>query len=437
MPIALLALSFAAGCDRDDGGAGDARAGARSDAARPRAPVRPARETAPAVTRAGVEEHLSALQAIADRHGGNRAAGTAGDAASRRYVSARLREAGFRVRLQPLRFPFFRVRSARLAADGRALARGRDFRLLTYSGSGRVEAAGRGCARGDFRDLGRAAIARVERGDCTFRTKALNAQRAGAAAMLLVDPAGDAEPLRGTLGAPGVRIPALVLGAEAAGRLAAGQGARLAVDAVAERRLTHNVIADGPAGGGRVLMAGGHLDSVLAGPGLNDNGSGVAALLELAEALGARPGGTAVRLGFWAAEELGLYGSRHYVRGLSAAERRRHLGYVNLDMVGSPNAVLEVYDGAHRIERALQRALPEPAPLEGLDGGSDHAPFRRAGIPVGGLFTGASADGPGGRPRDPCYHRRCDTIDNVDRAVLLEAARAAAAGLASLRRQAK
>ena len=79
--------------------------------------------------------------------------------------------------------------------------------------------------------------------------------------------------------------------------------------------------------------------------------------------------------------------------------------------------------GARRIERTPRRALGERVPAEGLGGGSDHAPFRRAGIPVGGLFTGASEDGPGGRPRDPCYHRRCDTIDNVDRTVLLRMAR--------------
>jgi aminopeptidase S len=100
--------------------------------------------------------------------------------------------------------------------------------------------------------------------------------------------------------------------------------------------------------------------------------------------------------------------------------------------VGSPNAVLQVYGGDPRIERTLRRALGGRVPAGGLGGGSDHAPFRRAGIPVGGIFTGASEDGPGGRPRDPCYHRRCDTADNVDRGVLLRTARAAAEALAEL-----
>ena len=87
-------------------------------------------------------------------------------------------------------------------------------------------------------------------------------------------------------------------------------------------------------------MAGGHLDSVPEGPGLNDNGSGVAAVLEMAEELGGRPlpDGTALRFGFWGAEEIGLVGSTDYVDGLSRAERRRITAYVNLDMVGSPGA---------------------------------------------------------------------------------------------------
>jgi Zn-dependent M28 family amino/carboxypeptidase len=429
--LALLALALAAGCDAGE------RLRAEGDG-RTATAAAPSAERARAVTRAGLMEHLLALQEIAERHGGNRAAGTPGNAATVAYVSARLREAGFEVGLQPVEFPFFRVRAARLVADGRRLRPGEDFRVLTYSGSGRVAgkaraAAGLGCQQADFARLPDGAVALVRRGRCLFSVKARNAERAGAGAVLLTDPEVGDEPFSATLGAPGIGLPVVALGAEAARRLRPGARARLAVRTVSERRTTHNVLAEG---GGttpdRVLMAGGHLDSVRAGAGLNDNGSGVAALLEVAEALAPRSGGARVRLAFWAAEELGLYGSRRYVRGLSSSERRRIEGYVNLDMVGSPNAVVEVYGGAPRIERALRRALGGRVPEARLGGGSDHAPFRRAGIPVGGIFTGASEDGPGDRPRDPCYHRRCDTIDNVDRRVLLRTARAAAQALAGL-----
>jgi Zn-dependent M28 family amino/carboxypeptidase len=195
----------------------------------------------------------------------------------------------------------------------------------------------------------------------------------------------------------------------------------LEVDAVSERRRATNVIAQTAGGAGRrVVMAGGHLDSVPAGPGINDNGSGLAALLEIAEALGGRAPGARVRLAFWGAEELGLVGSRRYVRQLGPEERERIAAYVNLDMVGSPEPERGVYSDADPgLERLLRRLLGSGAEEENAGGSSDHAPFQRAGVPVGGLFTGA------GEPHDPCYHRACDDLDNVDMRILVEMARAA------------
>jgi aminopeptidase S len=201
-----------------------------------------------------------------------------------------------------------------------------------------------------------------------------------------------------------------------------GARAEVEVDAVSERRRTVNVIAETAAGrSDRVVMAGGHLDSVPAGPGINDNGSGVAALLETAGALGGRAPGARVRLAFWGAEELGLIGSRRYVRELEPEERERIVAYVNLDMVGSPEPARGVYSDADpRIERLLRGLVGPRAEEENAGGRSDHAPFQRAGVPVGGLFTGE------GRPYDPCYHRACDDISNVNMPVLVEMSRAAA-----------
>jgi Zn-dependent M28 family amino/carboxypeptidase len=160
---------------------------------------------------------------------------------------------------------------------------------------------------------------------------------------------------------------------------------------------------------------------VPAGPGINDNGSGTAALLELADALGGRARGARVRLAFWGAEELGLIGSRRYVRDLPAAERERIAAYLNLDMVGSPEPAQGVYSDADPgLERLLRRLVGPGAEEENAGRASDHAPFQRAGVPVGGLFTGA------GEPHDPCYHRACDDIDNVDMPILVQMARAAA-----------
>ena len=125
-------------------------------------------------------------------------------------------------------------------------------------------------------------------------------------------------------------------------------------------------------------MVGAHLDSVREGPGINDNGSGVAVTLALAERLRNQRG---LRFGFWGAEELGLYGSRRYVASLSAAERRRITGYLNLDMLGSPNAVRYLY-GAGRVRDALVKALrARKLRYETISIGasSDHAPFAGRG----------------------------------------------------------
>jgi Zn-dependent M28 family amino/carboxypeptidase len=375
------------------------------------------------IGRTGLGEHLDALQRIADEHGGNRAAGSAGERATADYVAGRLRAAGYRVTVEAVSIAAFSERSEpRLTAGSRSY----EARTLQFSGSGAitgtVRAAGLGCSAEALAALRRGEVALIQRGTCSFRQKAFAAQRAGAAAVLIAD----AEPVRGSLQRTGIRVPVLAVGASAAGL--AGERVRVAVDAASTIRRSPNVIGEtGAAGAPRVLMAGGHLDSVPKGPRLNDNGSGVAALLEIAEELGGRrvPDGTAVRFAFWGAEEIGLVGSRRYVAGLARAERRRIAAYLNLDMVGSPDAEPAVYDGDAAIKAALRRHLRPDAPQRDLGSGSDHAPFAAAGIPVGGIFTGI----------DDCYHERCDTLDNVDRAVLTTSARAAGAALVDLTRR--
>ncbi len=121
---------------------------------------------------------------------------------------------------------------------------------------------------------------------CTFSRKAQLAQRAGAAALLVINDSG--APFTGSLIGPGVRIPVLAVSTAAGPEL--GDRVRLQVDAESGKRMTRNVIGEiGPRDADRVVMAGAHLDSVVAGPGLNDDGSGVAAVLEVAEQLAPRP----------------------------------------------------------------------------------------------------------------------------------------------------
>jgi Zn-dependent M28 family amino/carboxypeptidase len=183
------------------------------------------------------------------------------------------------------------------------------------------------------------------------------------------------------------------------------------------------------------------------GPGINDNGSGVAAVLETALQLGSSPDiSNTVRFGFWGAEEVGLRGSRNYVESLDEDALKDIALYLNFDMVGSPNPGYFTYDGDQSaprnpnggvprvpegsagIERALTAYLDEagkPAEDTNFDGRSDYDGFTQAGVPAGGLFSGAEGDkteeqarrwgGEAGQPFDPNYHKKTDTLDKIDR----------------------
>ena len=197
-----------------------------------------------------------------------------------------------------------------------------------------------------------------------------------------------------------------------------------------------NLIAEWPRGdANNVVMAGGHLDSVTAGPGINDNGSGSAGLLEVALTI-ARQNYTPdkrIRFGWWGAEERGLVGSTAYVNSLSSAERGRIKAYLNFDMIGSPNPGYFVYSasgqpsGSLALQQLLQApfvTMGVPTELTSVGGRSDHAAFANAGIPVGGLFTGAEVTktsaqaqkwgGTAGQAFDRCYHASCDTTSNIN-----------------------
>ena len=188
-----------------------------------------------------------------------------------------------------------------------------------------------------------------------------------------------------------------------------------------------------------VVMAGAHLDSVEAGPGINDNGSGSAVLLELAQQLAKLKPENTLRFAWWGGEEAGLVGSTAYVEGLSQAERDRIALYLNFDMVGSPNYIFMVYDadqstfeapveipnGSIAIEDVFESfytLLGEPYDDSAFDGRSDYQAFIENDIPAGGLFTGAEEiktaqqasiwGGTAGEQFDPCYHEACDTFAN-------------------------
>ncbi|WP_327089040.1 M20/M25/M40 family metallo-hydrolase [Nonomuraea sp. NBC_01738] len=394
--------------------------------------------------------HLQAFQAIADAHGGNRAAGTPGYDASATYVAARLREAGYSVELQPFAFDFYRELAPGVVSSGKRKYGG--VTTMAFSGNGSVSAAPQsarlGCTAGDFKTFTAGRIAIVNRGTCTFNEKARNAHTAGAVAVIVVNEEGT---FAGSAGVP-QPIPVVGVSAATGAKVAKAKKVKVVTKTESETRITHNVLAQTP-GTGRAVMVGAHLDSRLEGPGINDNGSGSAAILEIATRLAKQPFERPVRFAWWGAEEQGLLGSTYYVSQLSPAERKQIRYYVNLDMVGSKNHIYGIFDGddsdnrgfgagpkgSARVERTFQRYFSKRGlPYTGADfsGRSDYGPFVEAGIAAGGLFTGAEGlktkkeaeqfGGQVGKPLDGCYHLACDDVKNVDRQVLDETTKAVA-----------
>jgi aminopeptidase Y len=436
--LALLACTLAvAGC-------GPAGATPPGTAGRSLEPVVQFPELDFAVDEAHVGEHLEALMSVAEAHDRVRTVGTPGYEASVDYVAGALRELGWRVETPSADITTFRETAPGRLEVGDATFEGPDeVHALIYSASGDVggpiEMLGAsGCEPDDFEGFPEGAIAVTTVGGCLRRTQVMNADAAGAVAILMVYPdRGPGEILRPTLISPdGIDIPAASVTGEAgdALRAADGEEAHLSIATAREPGTLRNVIAelgDGP----RVVMLGAHLDSVIDGPGINDNGSGVAALLEIArgaQQLGV-PDGSTLRLGFWGGEEFGLLGSSAYVDGLTDAQRTAVAAYINLDMVGSPNGTTLIYDdhGAPRGSGTItidfevwfeSRGLP--ADREDLGGSSDHYWFQQAGIPTGGLFAGANelvTAEQGERfgvtrnePMDACYHLPCDDAANAD-----------------------
>jgi Peptidase family M28/PA domain len=404
------------------------------------------------VTVEGIRRHLHALQQIADRNGDSRSVGTPGYDASVAYVSAVLEAAGYRVTLPETTMPIFVQREPAtltvLGPGSGAWTDGWDLRVMVYSASadveGEVEAVEGGCSRHDFDGFHAGDVALLDPGPCLRRDQVLNAQAAGASAVIGASTAPTGHPLRPTLLHPeGIEVPVLSVTADLARALSAGPRVRIRVRVSTTDQRIPSVIADSPSGDPEhVVMLGAHLDSVMDGPGIDDDGTGVATLLEVARWLAGRHPEASVRLAFWAGEEEGLYGSRDYVDGLSAAERDAIDEYLNLDVLGSPNFVPFVYADrpsdpsaaarSDEIARLFSRSFEdrglEAEPYD-MQGGSDHAPFMTAGIATGGLYSGtdeiktraqmASYGGAPGVPLDPCYHQACDTDASVSDAALV------------------
>ncbi|KEY72401.1 hypothetical protein S7711_01069 [Stachybotrys chartarum IBT 7711] len=285
-------------------------------------------------------------------------------------------------------------------------------------------------------------IALIKRGTCAISDKLRLARNLGAVGAILIH------------NVPGDRITAATLSAENIGQIApvgvvtyeqgmawyerveAGESltVTLTVDAVAEERETWNIISETKEGDpNNVVMLGAHLDSVQQGPGINDDGSGSAALLEIAGAIRKYRGfPNKVRFGWWGAEEGGIAGSQYYARTLSEEDADKVRFYLNFDMIGSPSPFFHVYadtegdraGGQYLFDYLSEQDItPEWVPFAT---NSDYLGFINIGIPSSGLFTGSAFE------QDPCYHISCDDIDNINWDAITVNARAAASTVATL-----
>lgn len=410
-----------------------------------------------------VLEHLKTLQKIADSNSGNRSAGSSGHELSGNFIAQKLLAAGYNVELSPFTFKKFSkvsVRFAQAAPVQESYDEEKDFNLMTYSGSGSLSSkvtpvdvtlgagntSSSGCEAEDFKNFEKGTIALVQRGTCAFADKVINASKAGAAGVIIFNQGNtpDREAIfLGTISEESpANIPVFATTYKFATQLIAAPETVLTMEAETkvELKTSFNVVAETKTGNpNNVVMIGAHLDSVEAGPGINDNGSGSAAILEVALKMKNVKSNNKIRFAWFSAEELGLIGSEKYVASLNEIQKNNIALYINVDMVGSPNHKLSVFDGdgskfgqkgpqgSDSIEQMFHNffAAAGAGSVETeLNGRSDYAAFSAAGIAVGGIFTGAEGakteeeaklfGGEVGKAYDACYHKACDDINNIN-----------------------
>jgi Zn-dependent M28 family amino/carboxypeptidase len=415
-----------------------------------------ARDLADQVSPYRMNDDLDALQYISNRNGGNREPGTTGYTQSEQYVTAQLQRAGFSVTKQSFQFNYFQRLAQTLTVNGASVP----INIIDYSPStpvGGITAAlavvpstvsaTPGCTIGDYANVGAAGkIVLVERGGCTFAVKEQIAAQAGAAGEIVYNNVPGA--LRAALSDPSQGyLPAGSVSQEDGQTLAAEAGTTvtLEVRAFQQVRTSSNLIAQTRTGNQHnVVLVNGNLDSI-DGAGENDNGTGTAAMLQIAQHLGARPRITnAVRFVFTSAQEYSFAGAAAYLASLSTTQQQDIALDLNAEMLGSPNIGYFVIDGLPGTGSAAiaqefyayYKATGVPTEAAPLSGRWDYNAFVGDNIPTGGLFSGADATktqaeatmwgGTVGEAFDPCYQIACDTLSNVNRTALLRNARALA-----------
>lgn len=421
-----------------------------------------------------MQADLQELQAVADASGGNRAASTPGHEASADYIQSQLQGLGLRTWRESIEYPVSVESSESLLLGGPGgtvidvLQLGRHT-TPPQGVQGQIVLApdAVGCTVESWGDTvldGRAALVRATRdAPCGIRTQVQVAQALGAVALLTPTHPGAYKPhLLGALPALFIYGPGADEGEAILARVAAGEHLQALVHTsyTAQTRSTFNVLAETD-GEGPVIMLGAHLDSVPAGPGMDDNASGAVAVLDVAREAAALHLPGRLRFAWWGAEELGLIGSSRHVEALDAAGQpalRDIRAYLNADMLASPNYALGLQDpepdggGAAAQRMQIHAALddyftamnlPRVLVSRSLAGASDHAPFRVCGLATGGVssYVGrgdktpeeqALFGGVAGQPYSPDYHQAGDRLENTSPVALEVLSRAMAYAMVRL-----
>jgi Zn-dependent M28 family amino/carboxypeptidase len=429
-----------------------------------------------------VERHQQRLQDIADANGGTRDVLGTGYTASVDYVVRVLERAGYDPQITPFNYPFWEetqlpvlnlvsptAKTYRPGTEAQSGTADADFITFGSSPTASVDnvpvvpvgpinipstgGSVSGCAPEDYPAAVSGAVALIQRGTCPFITKWQNAIDAGAVGVIIFNEGNtDARqnPEYFDLGFPDAPIPAVMssfaVGQELYTLYQQGQNPTVDLQTFGTftDRFFDQVVAETDKGDpNNVVVVGAHLDSVPAGPGINDDGSGTSLLLTMAQRL-ARPGHPLrqkIRFGWWGAEENGLIGSNYYAANLTEEEVDKIDVMLDYDMLSSANYARLVYDGdgsegdnpagpegSGTVEEVYREWFASQRPRQPVvaipfDGRSDYVGFTNRGIPAGGVFAGAEGvktenqerifGGDAGSWYDPCYHQACDDITTV------------------------
>lgn len=352
---------------------------------------------------------------------GPRPAGSQSESRAREYVADMLRGFGYDVQQMPFAMGSFRDAGSAISvtAPTQLTIRGQSMSGIAAADvTAELVPVGLGLPSDYAGKSVDGKIALVKRGEITLREKVLSAREAGASGIVIYNNA--AGPINGAV-VENSGIPALTIAGEDGERLRdLTQGGEvqvsLTINVVTEQNQSYNVAGQKSADKPKVIV-GAHIDSVSAGPGANDNASGVAVMLEVARIAANTDLADDLMFMAFGAEELGLVGSRSYVASLSQEQIKRIAAMINVDMVGEGSQLTLLYGAEDTLSTELAREAREAGVVTSLNRtreDSDHAPFVHAGVPAFHLFTGI----------DPYYHSAGDTVDKVQPEALARAGKA-------------